>query len=275
MPARSSWHPHYWGRGHDPAVAAPCPATRPVAGCALPSPLNPTDWSLTGVSVPSSPLPALPSNIYMPVPVLLAGPGPALGTGGWKTPTWSQRLIGGAGQPVAEGHEPQGTGTTRPGALICVLSPPGAGFGTMRGCGARLVWLLVLSLVWLGPALGGEEEDGEGVVEEEEKEEVVSDELKEEDGVLVLHEHNFARALSEHRLLLVEFCKCPHRGQGCGQGRVWGVGVGREYGQGVQARGTGVGRSRRMRTGPGMGGEGVWARGKAAGQRVRATGHGL
>ncbi|XP_049647154.1 protein disulfide-isomerase A2 isoform X2 [Accipiter gentilis] len=75
----------------------------------------------------------------------------------------------------------------------------------MRGCGARLVWLLVLSLVWLGPALGGEEEDGEGVVEEEEKEEVVSDELKEEDGVLVLHEHNFARALSEHRLLLVEF----------------------------------------------------------------------
>lgn len=153
--------------------------------------------------------------------------------------------------------------------------PPGAGFGTMRGCGARLVWLLVLSLVWLGPALGGEEEDGEGVVEEEEKEEVVSDELKEEDGVLVLHEHNFARALSEHRLLLVEFCKCPHRGQGCGQGRVWGVGVGREYGQGVQARGTGVGRSRRMRTGPGMGGEGVWARGKAAGQRVRATGHGL
>ncbi|XP_069665425.1 protein disulfide-isomerase A2 [Haliaeetus albicilla] len=76
----------------------------------------------------------------------------------------------------------------------------------MRGCGARLVWLLVLSLVWLGPALGGEEEDGEGVVEEEEKEEeVLSDELKEEDGVLVLHEHNFARALSEHRLLLVEF----------------------------------------------------------------------
>ncbi|NWZ49469.1 PDIA2 isomerase, partial [Haliaeetus albicilla] len=69
-----------------------------------------------------------------------------------------------------------------------------------------LVWLLVLSLVWLGPALGGEEEDGEGVVEEEEKEEeVLSDELKEEGGVLVLHEHNFARALSEHRLLLVEF----------------------------------------------------------------------
>ncbi|KFW75292.1 Protein disulfide-isomerase A2, partial [Manacus vitellinus] len=35
--------------------------------------------------------------------------------------------------------------------------------------------------------------------------EVLSDEIKEEDNVLVLHEHNFARALSEHQLLLVEF----------------------------------------------------------------------
>uniref|UniRef100_A0A8D2Q9E3 protein disulfide-isomerase n=1 Tax=Zonotrichia albicollis TaxID=44394 RepID=A0A8D2Q9E3_ZONAL len=34
---------------------------------------------------------------------------------------------------------------------------------------------------------------------------VLSDEIKEEDNVLVLHEHNFARALSEHQLLLVEF----------------------------------------------------------------------
>ncbi|NXE06906.1 PDIA2 isomerase, partial [Lophotis ruficrista] len=71
-----------------------------------------------------------------------------------------------------------------------------------------LVWVLVLLLAWLGPALGGEEEDGEVVAEEEEEEEeedVLSDELEEEDGVLVLHEHNFARALSEHRLLLVEF----------------------------------------------------------------------
>ncbi|NXF23850.1 PDIA2 isomerase, partial [Rhodinocichla rosea] len=71
-----------------------------------------------------------------------------------------------------------------------------------------LVWLLVLSLAWLGPALGGEDEDEE-VIEEEEKEkkedEVLSDEIKEEDNVLVLHEHNFARALSEHQLLLVEF----------------------------------------------------------------------
>uniref|UniRef100_A0A8C8E6D1 protein disulfide-isomerase n=1 Tax=Otus sunia TaxID=257818 RepID=A0A8C8E6D1_9STRI len=73
----------------------------------------------------------------------------------------------------------------------------------MRGCGALLVWLLVLSLAWLGPALGGEEEDGEVVAEEEA--EVLSDELREEDSVLVLHEHNFDRALSEHRLLLVEF----------------------------------------------------------------------
>ncbi|NXS59687.1 PDIA2 isomerase, partial [Brachypteracias leptosomus] len=70
-----------------------------------------------------------------------------------------------------------------------------------------LVWLLVLLLAWLGPVLGGEEEDGEVVVkeEEEEEDEVLSDELEEEDGVLVLHEHNFARALSEHHLLLVEF----------------------------------------------------------------------
>ncbi|XP_051488314.1 protein disulfide-isomerase A2 [Apus apus] len=79
----------------------------------------------------------------------------------------------------------------------------------MRGCGARLVWLLVLALVlaWLGPVLGGEEEEGGEVVAEKEgkEDEGVSDELKEEDGVLVLHEHNFARALAEHQLLLVEF----------------------------------------------------------------------
>ncbi|NXG80043.1 PDIA2 isomerase, partial [Baryphthengus martii] len=61
----------------------------------------------------------------------------------------------------------------------------------------------VLSLAWLGLVLG-EEKDGEVVVEEEEGE-VLSDKLEEEEGVLVLHEHNFARALSEHRLLLVEF----------------------------------------------------------------------
>ncbi|NWI69074.1 PDIA2 isomerase, partial [Todus mexicanus] len=69
-----------------------------------------------------------------------------------------------------------------------------------------LVWLLVLSLAWLGPVLGGEEKDG-GVTAEDEQEEdeALSDELEEEDGVLVLHERNFERALSEHRLLLVEF----------------------------------------------------------------------
>ncbi|NXM72110.1 PDIA2 isomerase, partial [Serilophus lunatus] len=66
---------------------------------------------------------------------------------------------------------------------------------------------LVLSLAWLSLGLGDEEKDGEVVAEEEKKEEdeVLSDEIKEEDNVLVLHEHNFARALSEHRLLLVEF----------------------------------------------------------------------
>ncbi|NXU57333.1 PDIA2 isomerase, partial [Turnix velox] len=71
-----------------------------------------------------------------------------------------------------------------------------------------LVWVLVLSLAWLGPVLGAEEEENGEVAtaeEEEEEEEVLSDELKEEDGVLVLHEHNFARALNEHNLLLVEF----------------------------------------------------------------------
>lgn len=100
----------------------------------------------------------------------------------------------------------------------------------MRGCGSRLVWLLVLSLAWLGPALGGEDEDEE-VIEEEEKEkkedEVLSDEIKEEDNVLVLHEHNFARALSEHQLLLVEFCECPQGGQGCGQGTGGAGNIGR------------------------------------------------
>ncbi|NWI26207.1 PDIA2 isomerase, partial [Sula dactylatra] len=63
---------------------------------------------------------------------------------------------------------------------------------------------LMLSLACLGLALGGEEEDGE-VVEEEEEENMLLDEPGEEDGVLVLHEHNLARALSEHQLLLVEF----------------------------------------------------------------------
>ncbi|XP_027324703.3 protein disulfide-isomerase A2 [Anas platyrhynchos] len=84
----------------------------------------------------------------------------------------------------------------------------------MRGSGARLLWLLVLSLAWLGPAWGdsegleGKDDDGEVVAEEEEEDEdddVISDELVEEDSVLVLHEHNFARALSEFSLLLVEF----------------------------------------------------------------------
>ncbi|PKK24534.1 protein disulfide isomerase family A, member 2 [Columba livia] len=71
----------------------------------------------------------------------------------------------------------------------------------MQGWGTRLVWLLALT--WLCLVLGVEGEDGEVVVEEED--EALSDELGEEDGVLVLHEHNFARALSEHGLLLVEF----------------------------------------------------------------------
>ncbi|NXO02838.1 PDIA2 isomerase, partial [Rhinopomastus cyanomelas] len=67
---------------------------------------------------------------------------------------------------------------------------------------------LVLSLAWLGLVLGDQETKGEVVAKEEEEEkqdEVPSDELKEEDSVLILHEHNFARALSQHQLLLVEF----------------------------------------------------------------------
>lgn len=107
--------------------------------------------------------------------------------------------------------------------------PLGTGFGTMQGWGTRLVWLLALT--WLCLVLGGEGEDGEVVVEEED--EALSDELGEEDGVLVLHEHNFARALSEHGLLLVEFCKCPRCGQGCRQGcGVQGRGAGAEWGTG-------------------------------------------
>ncbi|NXA41567.1 PDIA2 isomerase, partial [Eudromia elegans] len=68
---------------------------------------------------------------------------------------------------------------------------------------------LVLALAWLGLALVGSEglgdEDGEVAEEQEEVAEGLSEELGEEDGVLVLHEGNFARALREHRLLLVEF----------------------------------------------------------------------
>lgn len=113
----------------------------------------------------------------------------------------------------------------------------------MRGSGARLLWLLVLSLAWLGPAWGdsegleGKDDDGEVVAEEEEEDEdddVISDELVEEDSVLVLHEHNFARALSEFSLLLVEFCKCPGCGQGLGTAGVQGRAV--SAGQGQRCR---------------------------------------
>uniref|UniRef100_A0A8C0HG08 protein disulfide-isomerase n=1 Tax=Chelonoidis abingdonii TaxID=106734 RepID=A0A8C0HG08_CHEAB len=72
------------------------------------------------------------------------------------------------------------------------------------GCSkSQLLVVLLLSLAWLVPSWGEDEEAQveEGVVEEE----VVSDELLEEEGVLVLHQHNFERALHEHRLLLVEF----------------------------------------------------------------------
>lgn len=93
--------------------------------------------------------------------------------------------------------------------------------------GGVVLCVLLLSLAWLSLAWGAEggEEDGEVVggeeeEEEDEEDEVLSDELKEEDGVLVLHEHNFARALREHRLLLVEFCECL-RGRG-GGGRAVG-----------------------------------------------------
>ncbi|XP_030434239.1 protein disulfide-isomerase A2 [Gopherus evgoodei] len=75
------------------------------------------------------------------------------------------------------------------------------------GCSkSQLLLVLLLSLAWLVPAWGEDKEAQveEGVVEEEE-EEVFSDELLEEEGVLVLHQRNFERALHEHRLLLVEF----------------------------------------------------------------------
>lgn len=76
-----------------------------------------------------------------------------------------------------------------------------------------LLVVLLMSMAWLAPTWG-EDKDAEveeGVVEEEE--DVVSDELLEEEDVLVLHQHNFERALHEHRLLLVEFCKLGGRGE--------------------------------------------------------------
>lgn len=39
-----------------------------------------------------------------------------------------------------------------------------------------------------------------------------TEEITEEKNVLVLHEKNFARALSENKYLLVEFCKSLKRG---------------------------------------------------------------
>lgn len=78
---------------------------------------------------------------------------------------------------------------------------------------SHLVLVLLLSLAWVAPSWGeGEEDQGKEVEvqqkeEVKEKEEVISAELLEEDDVLVLHQHNFDRALHEHRLLLVKFCK--------------------------------------------------------------------
>lgn len=48
--------------------------------------------------------------------------------------------------------------------------------------------------------------DTETETEKKEK----TDEITEEKNVLVLHEKNFVRALSENKYLLVEFCKCSH-----------------------------------------------------------------
>lgn len=162
----------------------------------------------------------------------------------------------------------------------------------MRGSGARLLWLLVLSLAWLGPAWGDSEgledkdDDGEVVAEEEEEDEdddVISDELVEEDSVLVLHEHNFARALSEFSLLLVEFCKCPGCGQGLGTGR--GTGQSRECRAGGRGVGQGHGDNRAMgmgKRGRGMGRSvttwrhRVWCKGTRceAGPQGRGMGYG-
>lgn len=185
--------------------------TRPVAGCALPSPLNPTDWSYWCVCAPAAyacppapcPHPAgderLENSHLVPLPYRR---GRAASSRGPRAP--------------GDRHNPPPGPLSSSSSLDNIFSP-----GTMRGCGSRLLWLLVLSLAWLGPALGAEDKDEE-VIDEEDKEkkedEVLSDEITEEDNVLVLHEHNFARALSEHQLLLVEFCECPH----CGQGQMWG-----------------------------------------------------
>lgn len=52
-------------------------------------------------------------------------------------------------------------------------------------------------------------EDKTNTETESEKKEK-TEEITEEKNVLVLHEKNFARALSENKYLLVEFCKCRH-----------------------------------------------------------------
>ncbi|XP_019363048.1 PREDICTED: protein disulfide-isomerase A2 [Gavialis gangeticus] len=73
---------------------------------------------------------------------------------------------------------------------------------------SHLVLVLFLSLAWVAPSWGedqGKEVEVQQMEEVKEEEEVISTELLEEDGVLVLHQHNFDRALHEHRLLLVKF----------------------------------------------------------------------
>lgn len=47
-------------------------------------------------------------------------------------------------------------------------------------------------------------------IETETEKKEKTDEITEEKNVLVLHEKNFARALSENKYLLVEFCKWSH-----------------------------------------------------------------
>nr|XP_015215634.1 PREDICTED: protein disulfide-isomerase A2 [Lepisosteus oculatus] len=71
-------------------------------------------------------------------------------------------------------------------------------------CGTMRLHLLLLSwaLATLSPARAEVEDPS---ADAQEKEDVKPDEIAEEKGIMVLHQDNFARALSENKFLLVEF----------------------------------------------------------------------
>lgn len=134
-PDSSLRHLHRWVCGCEPAVAlsGACPAAwdGTTARCRAAGPVQLPGGRLCS-SIAIKPY-RLVSYCCVHAPLAFARPSrgcslslgqvPLQRRGGWKTATWSRCLICGAGQPVAEGHELLGTGTTRPGALILPLSP--------------------------------------------------------------------------------------------------------------------------------------------------------